>query len=38
MTKSPGIRWAGLAARIAEKTGVYVTLVGAPGETRPLGR
>jgi len=38
VAKSPGIRWAGFVARIAEKTGVCVTLVAAPGETRPPGR
>ena len=38
VTKSPGIRLTGLVARIAEKTGVCVTLVGTPGETRSCGR
>jgi hypothetical protein len=33
VTKSPGIRLAGLVARIARQTGVYLT-----AETRPLGR
>jgi len=38
VTKSAGIGWAGLVARIAEKTGVCVTLARTPGETRPCAR
>ena len=32
------IRWAGYAARMGEKRGVYRVLVGEPERKRPLGR
>ena len=32
------IRWAGHAARVGERRGVYRGLVGKPEGTRPLGR
>jgi hypothetical protein len=36
--KSRRTRWAGHAARMGERRGVYRGLVGKPEERRPLGR
>jgi hypothetical protein len=36
--KSRRMRWAGHVARIGERRGVYVVLVGKPERKRPLGR
>jgi hypothetical protein len=38
VTKSRRMRWAGLAARVGEKRGVYRILVGTPEGKIPLGR
>jgi hypothetical protein len=38
VVKSRRIRWAGHVARMGEKRGVHMVLVGKPEEKRPLGR
>ena len=38
MIKSRRMRWAGHAARVREKRGVYRVLVGKPEGRRPFGR
>ena len=38
MIKSRRMRWAGHAARVREKRGVYRVLVGKPKGRRPFGR
>jgi len=38
MIKSRRMRWAGHVARMGEKGGVYMVLLGKPGGKRPLGR
>ena len=36
--KSRSMRWAGHVARMGERSGVYMVLVGKPEGRRPLGR
>ena len=36
--KSRRMRWAGHVARVGERRGVYMVLVGKPGGKRPLGK
>jgi hypothetical protein len=38
VTKARRMRWAGHAARVGERRGVYRDLVGKPEGKRPLGR
>jgi hypothetical protein len=38
MIKSRRMRWAGHVARMGEKRGIYIILVGKPEGKRPLGR
>jgi len=38
MIKSRRMRWAGHVARLGERRGVYMVLVGKPEGTKPLGR
>jgi hypothetical protein len=38
MIRSRRMRWAGLVARMGEKSNTYKLLVGMPEEKRPLGR